>query len=163
MQRRSYENILARLILATRLTTENTTSFVPSNFKFLDQAGQAACWTPKTETGNEYTYDPLCGDKSLQEYLKNGIAFLQNNSMAPNPTNSTSTYEFDLHANDVLVSVGIYDALGNQVATVLSEKSLDAGHHKLNIDVTTLPAGTYYVRTNAGEGWVATQKLTVKK
>jgi hypothetical protein len=157
------ENILARLILATRLTTEDATTFVPSNFKFLDQSGQAVCWTPKTETGNQYTYDPLCGDKSLQQYLKNGIAFLQNNSMAPNPTNSTSTYEFDLHANNVLVSVGIYDALGNQVATVLSEKSLDAGHHKLNIDVTTLPAGTYYVRTNAGEGWVATQKLTVKK
>src|SRR6185503_11542139 len=51
------ENILARLILATRLTTEDATSLVPSNFKFLDQSGQAVCWTPKTEVGNDYTYD----------------------------------------------------------------------------------------------------------
>ncbi len=157
------ENILARVILLTRLTTENTTTIVPSNFKFLDQNGQAACWTPKTELGNEYTYDPLCGDKSLQQYLANGISFLQNNSIAPNPAKSASVYAFDLQASNVLVSVGVYDALGNQVATVLNEKTLNAGHHELNIDVTTLPAGTYYVRTNAGEGWVATQKLTVQK
>lgn len=157
------ENILARVILLTRLTTENTTTIVPSNFRFLDQNGQAACWTPKTELGNDYTYDPLCGDKSLQEYLAKGISFLQNNSIAPNPAKNSSVYAFDLHANDVVVSVGVYDALGNQVASVLNEKTLNTGHHELAIDLTTLPAGTYYVRTNAGEGWVATQKLTVQK
>lgn len=157
------ENILARLILATRLTTENATTLVPSNFTFLDEAGNPVCWTPKTEAGNEYTYDPLCGDAVLQGYLRDGISFMQNNRITPNPASTSTIYEFDLKASDVLVSVGVYDALGGQVASVLSEKSLNAGHHQVNIDVSTLPAGTYYIRTNAGTAWTSTQKLTVKK
>ncbi|HET6513341.1 MAG TPA: T9SS type A sorting domain-containing protein, partial [Candidatus Kapabacteria bacterium] len=156
------ENILARMILQTRLTTENTTTLVPTNFSFLDQAGDPVCWTPKTEAGNEYTYDPLCGDGVIQQYLANGAGFLQSSRIAPNPANEVSNFEFDLLA-DAPITVGIFDALGNQVSTVVSEKSFKKGHHSVQLDVRELSSGTYFVRTSAGESWVASLRLTVQK
>jgi hypothetical protein len=157
------ENLLARMILQSRLTTENTTTIVPSNFRFLAQDGSVVCWTPKTELGEAYEYIPLCGDKAIAAYLRNGISFMQNSIIAPNPANSVTNFEFDLKADEVPMTIEIFDATGNFVTTVVKEKVMNAGKHSVAVDVTSLPSGTYFLRTSAGSSWSTSQTLNVSK
>lgn len=146
---RDGQNQLAIVNLMTALTLEDTTSFWPSNLKFLRQDGSAACYVPTTQIGTAFTYDPLCGDKSLAGYMDRGANFLRDQGVMPNPAKDASILKFGLGANDALVTVEIFDALGQKVKTVMTGESLKAGKHEIKLDLSTLPSGVYYARVDA--------------
>ncbi len=57
------------------------------------------------------------------------------------------------------VAVAVYDALGRRVA-VLAEGEREAGTHRLVLDGSSLPSGTYLVRA-VGAGTAVTQRVTL--
>jgi len=76
----------------------------------------------------------------------------------PNPFNPTTTVEFEL-PEAAIVSIRVYDVLGQQVAT-LTEGRRSAGIHRLVWDArqtagglaSELPSGVYFIRLNTPLG-----------
>jgi endo-1,4-beta-xylanase len=76
----------------------------------------------------------------------------------PNPAQEQVTFSLTLAA-PALVRLVVYDVLGREVA-LLADGEKQAGHHETTLDGSTLPAGTYVVRLEAG-GTVETRRLTL--
>jgi hypothetical protein len=66
----------------------------------------------------------------------------------PNPFNPKTNFELRI-ANFGLVTLNIYDILGNEVAAIV-HKELSPGIHRLQWDGNGSPSGIYYYRIQAG-------------
>ncbi len=64
-------------------------------------------------------------------------------SISPNPVSGSAQVSFTLD-NASTVSIDVYNMLGANVGTVAPQQ-LPAGAHGMNVDASTLPAGTYNV------------------
>jgi subtilisin family serine protease len=88
----------------------------------------------------------------------------------PNPFNPTTTISFDLPSR-VFVTLKVFDLLGREVATIVSEE-LSAGTHSVTFDARELSSGVsshggyasgvYFYRFQAGN-YTATKKLLLLK
>ncbi len=78
----------------------------------------------------------------------------------PNPFNPTTNINFSLpKASDV--SLKVYDALGNEVMSLVNEFK-NAGTHSVIVNASNLTSGIYFYKLQAGE-FVSTKKLTLIK
>ena len=80
----------------------------------------------------------------------------------PNPVqvNGNLNVAYSL-TNEEMVSISLYDMLGNKVASILNA-NVQAGTHTLNFDVNNVSAGNYIIKIEAGSN-VMTQKVNVIK
>ncbi len=79
-------------------------------------------------------------------------------SVGPNPVSNISTVKFASTQNE-LVEVKLYDALGNEMMTILSDV-LPAGNYQATLNASTLPSGNYIIKLTAGTR-IETVKLNV--
>ncbi len=63
----------------------------------------------------------------------------------PNPFNPTTTIKFVL-PEDAVVTLTIYNLLGQEVATVLNHEQMDQGPDDVTFDASNLPSGVYFYR-----------------
>jgi hypothetical protein len=63
----------------------------------------------------------------------------------PNPFNPTTTLSFDL-PSDAVVTLKIYNLLGQEVATVLDRQEYSAGTYEESFDASQLASGVYLYR-----------------
>jgi hypothetical protein len=68
----------------------------------------------------------------------------------PNPFNPTTTIGFDL-AKEALVTVKIFNALGQEVVTLLENHYVPSGTEEIPFDASGLPSGVYYYRIIASD------------
>jgi hypothetical protein len=78
----------------------------------------------------------------------------------PNPFNPSTTISFDLPSQS-FVSLKIFDLIGREVATIVSEE-LSAGSHSRQWNATGMPSGVYFYRLQAGS-FTGTKKLLLLK
>jgi hypothetical protein len=78
----------------------------------------------------------------------------------PNPFNPTTTISFSLPSRS-RVSLKIFDVLGREVATLVSEY-LAAGIHTRQWNAAGFPSGTYFYRFQAGD-FIDTKRLVLIK
>jgi photosystem II stability/assembly factor-like uncharacterized protein len=78
----------------------------------------------------------------------------------PNPFNQTTEIRFYVSHNG-LVSLKVYDIVGNPVA-ILVDEQLQPGQYTTKFNASGLPDGTYFYRLQAG-GFHQTRKLLLKK
>ena len=78
----------------------------------------------------------------------------------PNPFNPVTNIEFQI-PNSQVVSLKIYNILGAQVATLLSEK-LSPGNYIVEFDAGQLASGVYYYQLTAGEFQQVRKMVLVK-
>jgi hypothetical protein len=78
----------------------------------------------------------------------------------PNPFNPSTTIEFAL-PRSAFVTLKVYNLLGEEVATLISENRL-AGFHKLNWDARSLASGVYLYRLEAGM-FIQSKKLILMR
>jgi hypothetical protein len=90
-------------------------------------------------------------------------ALLQN---YPNPFNPTTTIAFEL-MDDAVVTLKIYNTLGQEVATLINNELYESGENEVDFDAAGMPSGVYFYRLSIqplDEDGVAGQTLTqVKK
>jgi hypothetical protein len=78
----------------------------------------------------------------------------------PNPFNPSTTIEFTL-PNSESTTLKVYDILGKEVATLVSQK-LNQGNHTYTFEGKNLASGVYYYRLEAGN-FVQTHKMIYLK
>ncbi len=78
----------------------------------------------------------------------------------PNPFNPSTTFQFDLPIQSD-VSIRIYDALGMEVATLVSG-AVSAGRHSVVWNAAGMSSGTYFCRFKAGTHVEVKRLLLVK-
>ncbi len=88
------------------------------------------------------------------------IAAYRLDQNCPNPFNPSTVIDYQLRENS-LVTMKVYDVLGREVATLVSEHQI-AGNHSVTFDARNLPSGMYLYRLQAGS-YEQTKKLTVLK
>ena len=95
--------------------------------------------------------------KTNQKQISESFILSQN---YPNPFNPTTTIEFSL-PNAEFVNLTIYNVLGEEVATLVSEK-LTAGKYKYQWDASTFASGVYLYRLEAG-AFMQAQKMVLMR
>jgi len=105
-------------------------------------------------TGSAYVF-PLDSSPVATDVEPVGLATL---TVFPNPVSGHGTATFEL-AEVSDVSVGLYDALGRQVAQ-LADAPYAAGRHSLALATAELPTGVYVVRAQLGDT-VRSTRLTI--
>ncbi|MDI6804750.1 MAG: T9SS type A sorting domain-containing protein [Bacteroidota bacterium] len=68
----------------------------------------------------------------------------------PNPFNPSTTIEFDL-PEAALVSIRVYDCLGQHITTLTESKRL-AGTHRITWNASGLTSGIYFIRLSTPQG-----------
>ncbi len=76
----------------------------------------------------------------------------------PNPFNPTTTIEFSI-PNSGFVTLKIYNVLGEEITTLVSEK-LSFGSYAYNWDARNLASGIYLYRLQAGD-YIETRKMVL--
>ena len=78
-------------------------------------------------------------DLSLVSHPINKLAL----SVYPNPSNSSSNVIFETH-QDGNISIKLLDILGSEVANLYNE-DLNHGHHALDLDLSSIESGIYFI------------------
>jgi hypothetical protein len=76
----------------------------------------------------------------------------------PNPFNPSTTIRYALPERSH-VTLAVFNPLGQQVATLV-EGEMEAGHHEVTFDASSLASGVYMYRLTAGD-YVQTRKLVL--
>ena len=66
----------------------------------------------------------------------------------PNPFNPATSIIFSI-PKSVFVKITVYDVLGKEIKTILSEQ-VNAGTYNINFDASSLSSGIYFYKINAG-------------
>jgi photosystem II stability/assembly factor-like uncharacterized protein len=79
----------------------------------------------------------------------------------PNPFNPSTKINFEIPGqarnDNTLVTLKVYDVLGNEIATLISEEK-QPGTYEVEFDGTALPSGIYFYKLKAGY-FVETKKM----
>jgi hypothetical protein len=78
----------------------------------------------------------------------------------PNPFNPTTKIRFTL-ANDEIVNIKLYDALGREVKTLINEHK-NKGNYEIIFNASSLSSGVYFYRIEAGK-YTAVKKFQLMK
>jgi len=80
----------------------------------------------------------------------------------PNPFNPSTRIAFDV-VNSNPVTLTIYNATGQEVATLLNNVSYTTGRYNINFDATNLTSGLYFYTVKIGNEFTATKKMLLVK
>ena len=84
----------------------------------------------------------------------------------PNPFNPTTTIRFQI-PDDGIVSLNIYNILGQEVVTLLQNEELEEGEHEIQFDASKLSSGVYFYRIYVEQNGISlyneTKKLLLMK
>lgn len=97
-------------------------------------------------------------DSRLEKVMPRRFRLRQN---FPNPFNPTTTIRFDLK-EDAVVTLTVYNALGQEVAKLIDHKYMQAGFKGITFNGYNLPSGTYFYRLEAGD-FVDVKKMVLLK
>lgn len=79
----------------------------------------------------------------------------------PNPFNPSTTIQFGV-PSEMSVDVRIYDMLGQEIAVLVNNQTMNAGVYRYNFDASSLASGTYIYRIQAGSNVSVKKMLLIK-
>ena len=153
---------LATLPLMVVLDTALGTAITVGPVTFYDQAGQSVCYIASSNVNGAFTFQPNCGDVTIQNLLKGSTTALSIKPSEPNPFTSTTSIGFSVNEAGAAVTMYIYDELGHIVATLLENQPMKAGSYSVTLDGSKMAAGSYFARITDGTN-TATQRLILSK
>ncbi len=114
--------------------------------------------------------EDLDGDGKITRYIPcpvttidkelNSIGDFSLSNNYPNPFNPSTTIKYQL-PEPGLVTIKVYDVLGNEIATLVNEEK-PAGNFEIEFDGTGLPSGIYFYRLQT-ESYAETKKMVLLK
>ncbi len=85
------------------------------------------------------------------------VYFLKQNY--PNPFNPSTEITFGI-PRSCLVTITVYNTLGQKVATLINNKKMNAGTYTVMFDASNLSSGIYYYKIQAGK-FISVKKMLV--
>lgn len=154
----STNDTLAILRYHVYLTKDSATDITVSNTTINN--GDTSSCAPKiaSQTSEGFTYRYECGDRSIQSFLRTGIASLKIVSIKPNPARDEVTVEFEQSENADMV-IDIYDMLGTSVQRMVTHSA--KGQNTKTLHLTDLPSGSYILTLRTPTG--TSSKLFTKE
>jgi hypothetical protein len=128
-----------------------------SKYSFIDEnviAGQYAYKLKQIDFNGAYQFSEVV---NVEITNPNNFKLLQN---YPNPFNPTTTINFQIQDAGI-VTLKVYDILGNEVTTLVNEKK-EPGNYTLSYDASNLSSGTYIYQLRM-DGFVETKKFILIK
>jgi hypothetical protein len=141
----------------------NGTSYSPKSYVYFDELGDELQRLPELsyrlrqmdrDGTTDYSNIVNVNTGGLPEGVELYAAY-------PNPFNPATTISFAI-GTPARVTLKVYNALGQAVATILSGSAMDAGLHTVGFDGAQLPSGVYLAVLEAN-GAVQHQKLVLNK
>lgn len=129
----------------------NTNDSIAVYYAFAIGTDQADVVTAILEAQNKYSTVLSVGNKVSE--IPTGYSLEQN---YPNPFNPNTRIQFSIN-NTQLVSLKIFDVLGNEVATLV-DRELSAGTYQYDFDASNLSSGVYYYKLQSGS-FTETKKM----
>lgn len=111
-----------------------------------------------TKEGFITVYPPNSVQEDGQSYNSNGTVGIS--LIEPNPAKNEIHFNYTL-TYDQNIEIAVYDALGNKLINVLNEFEIK-GTHNLNVNISNLVSGSYYLQMSSNDGNV-TKQFTVKR
>jgi hypothetical protein len=144
------------IIDSTLTGTSKTSSGLIANqtYYWRVKAGNVSGWGPYSEGRNFVAI--IVGVKE-ERGIPTTYELSQN---FPNPFNPATTIEFAV-PREAHVTLDVYNAIGERVATLLDEHR-GAGWHTVSFDASSLPSGVYLYRINAGQ-FTSVRKMLLTK
>lgn len=156
----NYELLSVRLTSATPITStalmngtwkyvvakDSITSFQIVDRVFLGRSGDTACWVKDSVVPAPFFGTNVCGDFTLRTYLKTGGVAVSVRQVVPNPINSSARVEFVINQMAVPVTIEVFNALGQNVQTIMKNEILDKGAFERDFDASELSSGLYTIR-----------------
>ncbi len=136
----------------------NGNSNATLDYSFTDNspiAGRAKYRLKQIDTDGKYTYSK---ELEVSSAVPTQIELAQN---YPNPFNPSTTIKFGL-TEDTRVSLKIYNLLGEEVAVLINNKTMNAGQHSRSFNADKLASGTYIYRLSAGKNVMEKKMILVK-
>tara|TARA_R110002124_G_scaffold120157_3_gene278041 strand:+ start:26881 stop:29505 length:2625 start_codon:yes stop_codon:yes gene_type:complete len=96
--------------------------------------------------------DEVSGDRPLKVRL---------NQNYPNPFNPSTLISFELSQNDV-VSLSVFNMLGQKVANLITDSKMTSGVHSINFNAANLPSGVYLYRLSTSN-FTEVKRMTLIK
>jgi hypothetical protein len=116
-----------------------------------------------SETFTFTTSDSVTGVEEQAKRVPKEYALHQN---YPNPFNPSTTIKFDLPHQSV-VTLEVYNLLGQVVATLIDHRSMDIGYLTVRWDASSIPSGVYLYRLSAdgvdGKTFVQVKKMMLMR
>ncbi|MFV1883659.1 MAG: T9SS type A sorting domain-containing protein [Balneola sp.] len=125
--------------------------------------GPTSNWMTGWTTLDEYGY--LSGstvrvDNEIEDFdAPTAISLDQN---YPNPFNPSTNISFALPSTQK-VTLKVYNMLGQEVATLVNNQTLQAGSQSVSFDASALSSGVYIYRLTGANNVVLTKKMTLIK
>lgn len=130
----------------TTLTIRWTITSSSATYKLVDGAGKTlATLSNKGSTRISGTGGQIILSAQPHSIPKT-FALYQN---YPNPFNPSTQISFDLPATSTVV-LKVFNILGQEVATLINNETMEAGNHTLRFDGANLGTGIYFYKIQAG-------------
>jgi hypothetical protein len=78
----------------------------------------------------------------------------------PNPFSATTNIEYGI-PNEGYITLNVYNALGEEVATLVNG-NVTVGTHNVLFDASGLPGGVYFYKVSAGESILMNKMFIVR-
>ncbi len=91
-----------------------------------------------------YCCDQISGVAREDEFLNNTF------EIKPNPISSQMNIKIVLHSSQI-IDIGIYDLLGNRVASIINDKYLNQNVYNFDVELNNLSNGTYFCIYREGD------------
>jgi hypothetical protein len=124
-----------------------------------------------TSGSNFHAYIENCGNNNLNkiDLLKNVLieenqAKISSNNVLlilPNPFTEDTRISISLSNSDI-ITLTIYDILGNQIATLADGESLSAGNHNFSFSGHNINSGVYYVVMSSSTERISRPLMLIK-
>jgi hypothetical protein len=136
----------------------NGTTTERSNFSFVDENpgyGKIQYRLKQIDFDGTFKY---YGVVEVDANIPTEFSLAQN---YPNPFNPVTTIKYSIPSWGEVVSLKVYDILGNEVATLVNEIQ-PAGNYEVKFNASNLSSGVYLYKLNVGS-FVKTKKLILMK
>ncbi|MCW8810160.1 MAG: T9SS type A sorting domain-containing protein [Ignavibacteriaceae bacterium] len=120
---------------------------------FVQSTGSMTVYQSETISYNELNVTGLKNSKIIPDEF-----VLEQNY--PNPFNPSTIIKYQIPKQE-FVSLKVFDALGNEVATLVNDEQ-QAGSHNVNFNSAGLASGIYFYKIQAGN-FIATKKMVLMK
>lgn len=125
----------------------NGTTSLPHSYSFVDKnifSGTSLYRLKQIDRSGEFSYSDI-----VSVNVQSAPAAFSLNQNFPNPFNPTTTIIFSLPQEE-LVTLKVFDILGNEISTLVNEK-LSAGTHTQLFSPENLSSGIYFLSMKAGK------------